>query len=595
MNMKRGMLAAVLITVASLAGFVGITAQNGTTGPATSFSEAFSGNPSSPLFYQPMQGDLQVHNRGRTSELVVDQAHHTVSCGAPETKNPDGSGVLHTHAVQTQESRAFICKDHLMVMPSSTGYDAIYYTPPALLNLENGSASVKFTQSTLRHSQRGWFTLTVTPYSKYMLRPLIDWLPDLQGPPERAFELQMGNVENWTGQNSGPGTELGMGGTGFMFEQWANWQHVDGQANCCTTVEAYVYPSAAKRTPFELVISKSAFSFNMTTPTEQVVSFFNNQPLNPALPTDEHLYVVQFAWHEYTPDKGCWTANHAHYLAGASCGQTTWHFDDVFMSPTVPVTMVKGTPYNDFRTNVNQWDGTDTGQWTASIPAPANSFVHFQAIGQAEGFAPEVSADNGATWTRAQFMGAKRDGYHTASYRVAVPQGSQTFLFRGLQGLASNSASRGEQATLVSLTASQAPPTPTATPVVTATPDVTPEPTAVVTITPQPTATATTTPSTTPTATATITATPTVTSTPTVKPTPPNKGGPKCVVTEDDGVTFTLKPCVLVETVTATPTNTPAAGPRIARTATPAATASPASKAGTVIANCPKPHHPAAC
>src|SRR5690606_24851973 len=114
--------------------------------------------------------------------------------------------------------------------------------------------------------------------------------------------------------------------------------------------------------------------------------------------------VFQMIHHSYNPTKG-------HPMHGGQSGPTTWHWDDISVTPSKTFDIIKA----DKRALLRKGPG-DMGVMRFDKPAPSNAHLRFTAYAN-----PDVSFDGGATWTRAEAQGPRK---HPAqeSYFIPMPE-----------------------------------------------------------------------------------------------------------------------------------------------------------------------------
>jgi hypothetical protein len=121
------------------------------------FSEPFNGAPAAPVPFSSPDWDVTVHSRDRTSwyNLEPMAPEHGPACEPPPA----------THAHDpAYDVAVFLCRDHLMTAINAQGYALIYVTPNRLLDFSQGEAVLRIDVSTLRHSQRDWWDVWLSPY-----------------------------------------------------------------------------------------------------------------------------------------------------------------------------------------------------------------------------------------------------------------------------------------------------------------------------------------------------------------------------------------------------------------------------------------------
>jgi hypothetical protein len=184
---------------------------------------------------------------------------------------------------------------------------------------------------------------------------------------------------------------------------------VPGQ-NLFAGYESFLTPDAKRRDTFELRISSTHIRFGMPG-----YNFYWSDTAIPALGWTRG--VVQFGHHSYSPTKGDGCAIKQNAATG--CGPTTWHWDNVRVSPAVPFTILRA----DRRTA-----DAAGGQVNFPAPAPATARLRFAGIGSNL----SVSYDGGKTWQPAQLQAqSKVVEEHFKSYWMPIPAGTTSVQFRG--------------------------------------------------------------------------------------------------------------------------------------------------------------------
>jgi hypothetical protein len=101
------------------------------------------------------------------------------------------------------------------------------------------------------------------------------------------------------------------------------------------------------------------------------------------------------------------------------CGPTTWHWDNVRVSPAVPFTLLRAD---------RRMADAAGGQVSFPAPAPANAPLRFAGIGSNLA----VSYDGGKTWQAAQLQTQNKVvEEHFKSYWMPIPAGTTSVQFRG--------------------------------------------------------------------------------------------------------------------------------------------------------------------
>lgn len=444
------------ISVAAIAGIFGLSAV--ILAGAASFTETFTGNPSTPQAMDP--ANFEVIRLGLWQDdptgAVPAQAQHGPQCESPET---NGSV---RHAITDYSQFTFQCRDHLMTYVSGEMV-ATYMTPNNLLDLSSGSGTVKWDVSTLSLSTRDWISVFIQGWDQQEQRILDNQIPGNQANPRNAMQIEQGGI--------GPAFESG---SGMWHIEWydANRELTalinDG---CCgASVNKATPMSAVTRTTFQLDITPGHVrlwlpQFNLTLAEGNM----------PQVPWSAGL--VTFAHHTYSPSKGYNPACEAGMLGPCDVTQgesNTHHWDNFTIAPAIPFTIIKP----DHR-------GTRQGDtFTFAQPAPANALVRFEAWGDDV----RVSFD-GAPAIAATRTGAYNFGENPSSFIASVPQGTTRARFIvtpswccaevnnphifALDGGAPSPTATTSPAPTPTVTQS---PSPTATSVPTPTPTVTPTP-----------------------------------------------------------------------------------------------------------------------
>ncbi len=347
------------------------------------FLDTFTGRPPAPTPWRGSGWDVTVHSRNREAWDTLEPmaAHHGPDCAAPPA----------VHPTSAYDDAVYQCNDHVMTSINASGYGVIYLTPNQQLDFKDGEAVLRFDLSTLRTSMRDWVDIWVTPYNEHLQLPLESWLPDLTGEPRRAVHIRLDTFNN----------ESVFKGTIYR-----DTVEESVQSQSLTGYEKVLTPSAVRRDPFELRISRTSIKFGMPDYNLWWID-------SPIADLGWDRAIVQFGHHSYTPTKDC---------GRVPCAANTWHWDSVSIAPAVPFTIVPGDArwLNDERGNAVQF----------AAPAPPESHLRFVAIGTAM----EVSFDGGASWQQAQPQPIRqgRDVLNTfVSYWTPMPTGATSVVVRG--------------------------------------------------------------------------------------------------------------------------------------------------------------------
>ncbi len=463
---------------------------------AASFTETYTGSPATPLPFSSEHWEVNVlPDWGAPLDRPAATAspQHGPNCEAP---GEDGS-VKHT--ANTLADLVFQCKDHVMTHLPGTDmfYEALYMTPDQLADFSSGPATIRFDISTASRSWRDWVGIWIQGWDTQEQRILDAAIPTSHGNPRNAVHVEMGNT------------------TDGFFESATGAFHVEVYDS--NRQKTYFQPtgpgwsqvltrSAQTRTTVEIVLTRTHIKVWM--PQHNVVWVDKDIP---ALAFSQG--IVSFGHHSYSAPKG------DDPMTGSSVGQgNTWHWDNMSISPSIPFQIIKA----DHRAAM--WDASATARtFTFGSPAPANSYLRFEAFGESANVSFDGKPFEAAPRTGAYNLSA--GGFNASSFLARVPQGTTRVTFDikpawGFVGQVTNPTIFVKPGG-VSPTATA---TPTATPIVTATATTT----ATATATPTATATVTATATTTPTATATKTPSPTATATVTTTPVPGPGNGPEC-------------------------------------------------------------------
>ncbi len=382
--------------VIALATVLVMMAQSSPPAAAVGFSFNWNGAPAAPTPWSPSTGfDLVVHDRdltGTWDRPTAFQAQHGSNCSPFQ-----GFGVGGTHLVTTYQDEVFICNNHMMTGLNGQGYGEITFTPAALLDWSQGTASATWNLSTLRTSCRDWLSFNVMPFIDNLA--LTDGVGvDLAGEPRNELLF-----------TSGPSCPSAYHGYDVR-----NFDKTDiGGAG--GAVENVVSPSAVTRSRFELDISRTHVRLGLPDSNFWMVDGDLKSPLPYA------QAVVQFEQHSYTPDKECTPTP-------TTCASNTWHWSNLNYTNSVPFSILRG--------DVFQVSHAPQNVVHFPAPAPANSFLRMEAL--AAPGSMQVSADGGKTWipiTKSQLSTDNQAGGFTADHMnnifLPIPEGTQTLTFTG--------------------------------------------------------------------------------------------------------------------------------------------------------------------
>lgn len=357
-----------------------------TATPVPGFLATFDGQPAAPAPWRPADWDVAVHSRDRETWVLLDSmaAGHGPGCEPPPGQ----------HTNNTYEGAVFLCRDHVMTAIRASGYGVIYLTPNQMVDFSQGEAVVRFDVSTLRTSNRDWWDVWITPYEDNLQAPLEDWLPDLNGEPRRAIHIRMrfGSAGNLTGSFEG-----------YVINGFDDTPLPQART---TGYEFKFTPSATTRRTFELRISQTHIRFGMPLGEPLGDLWWIDTPI---APLGWNQAVVQLGHHSYNPMKDC-----------AACTPNTWHWDNVYIEPAVPFTIIPASR--------RYIDPTSPEPLTFAQPAPAGAHLRFSGIGNSL----EISTNGGATWIAAVLQAQEETSSdHFRTYWTPIPAGVDEVLIRG--------------------------------------------------------------------------------------------------------------------------------------------------------------------
>lgn len=356
------------------------------------FTESFTGAPSSPAAWNPDNWDVSVHSRDLATwdRLLAMQADHGSDCAGPPAK----------HATDTYAGAVFQCKDHVMTSLFAEGYGVTYLTPNHMVDFSDGEAVVSFDISTLRTSRRDWWDVWISPMGSSLQLPLDPSLPDLSGPPEDAVLVTLGDKNELQAKIY----------RDFDTVQFPSYPYDRVPGNWSTGYDAFLTPDAARRDKVEIRISQNHLKVGMPA--------YNFWWVDQAIPTlGWDMGVVQFGHHSYNPAKDCGALNEPG--PDGACRPNTWHWDNVSIAPAAPFSIVKG----DLRTAT-----PETPKVQLAAPAPAGAHLRFAGIGTNL----QVRFDGGP-WQNVtrQLQSVDTASEHFASYWTTIPAKTRTIEFKG--------------------------------------------------------------------------------------------------------------------------------------------------------------------
>ena len=376
------------------------------------FREAFDGDPATPesrmnalegWFAQPtMQGPS-----GWATAPEPMMAQHSQNCGPPPA----------AHRITSFEDSVYSCKNHLMtaINPPSTGTASgvVSLKPDHMVDLSRGEAVVRIDVSTLSASMGDWWEIWITPPSEHLVAPADHWFHQA-GRPERALFFQV--------VDSSDGKKFWVG-KGFR-----DYEFVAGTENWweTTNIRPIVSFSDKRRDTYEVRITDDWVKMLVENSETGQMELVDEFPIPSDLLGEEA--VVQFLQSNYEPEKngkvGCSDP------CPDTKSPTTWHWDNAEIFPAKPYELIGTEEYmvhGDMDSDAIHFDE----------PAPAGADLMF--VAQSRGNAPELSFDDGETWTSAVAVRPPNDPPEAGfggdpdllTYRIAVPEGSESARIRG--------------------------------------------------------------------------------------------------------------------------------------------------------------------
>jgi hypothetical protein len=358
-------------SVASSASQESVAGPQATSTP-TYFAESFDGTPAEPAPYKPTSWDVAIHNRDQEYWFNLEpmDAGHGIHCEAPDEAR---------HVVDSYENAVYHCRDHVMTAINSSGYGAIYLTPPYMVDFSAEEAVIRWDISTVQTSKRDWWDIWLTPYDYNLVAPLQDWLPDLNGEPLKAIQIQLAE-----------GSVIGRLVTDHEAE--------DLPLTMSDSYESFLEPSETRRDTFELRISADHIRFGMPD--------YDKWWIDTAIDLDWTEAVVQFGHHSYNPTKDGGTP-------------VTWHWDEVFIEPAIPFVILPAD-----RRYVAPEEETSV---SFARPAPEGAHLRFAGVGQEL----EVRFDGGAWQPAERQLQEKHVEGSFSTYWMPIPADTSSISFRG--------------------------------------------------------------------------------------------------------------------------------------------------------------------
>lgn len=377
------------------------------------------------------------------------------------------------HTISAYEDMVYQCANHMMTALHASGYGVIYITPNHMIDMSQGYAELKFDVSSFQQSSRDWLDVWFTPYEDHLQLPLLSGLPDLGGEPFSGFHIEwVDSQDSAAPQGFSQDTILYDHVTGNSSERGANSCIERGIAGCegsgdPVEVTNYygLFPDRRRRDTriIRLYPDHIQIGIQVDPNDETHINWLHEANID--IGTGQ--YVVQLGHHSYNPNKkNCypdrWTLDSNYIDPGhpvvteldvrndpsltlgdpmytttqGICGETTWHWDEFNISPSVPFTII----HADKRKLTNR-----SGELVHfEAPAPANAHLRFSGFrdvdyGSTQPSSPtqyseiEYSLD-GQTWQVAALQRQREYDYSFSGYWQPIPAGTQDVYIRERQG-----------------------------------------------------------------------------------------------------------------------------------------------------------------
>ncbi|MDZ7632619.1 MAG: hypothetical protein U5K74_15050 [Gemmatimonadaceae bacterium] len=357
----------------------------------------FTVDPSSPIPFDEAGWDVQVYSRDRHTWLNPEpmDAHHGMDC----------AGYPGQHRITRYDQMVFRCRNHIMTSIKAEGYGSVVLTPDRLLDMSGGEGVIRFDISTFRSSDRDWIDIWVSPYDVNLPVPAQSWAPGVNGPPRDGIFVEMTAEGN-------------------LCPRFVR-NFVVTELRCeSRPLSDRIVVSATRRNTVEIRLSANRVKVSM--PNDGIV--FADVALPASLPFSQG--VVQFSHKSYNPTKCEFNCG------GAPRAANTWHWDEIFIAPSVGFTIIRG--------DKRHLDGAG-GTVTFRSAAPANGKLRFSAIGMA----PDVSFDGGRTWQQPVALPVGKTNDPDMQYFTPIPAGTVQVSFRPGRPIAfgGRSGTRGSHVT----------------------------------------------------------------------------------------------------------------------------------------------------
>lgn len=407
--------------------------------PQGSFCEDFStSDPTSPLsFYDsPLadRWDITVHDRDFQRPLITFDllnapmwADHSSDCGPPADPpviprgEADGG-----HYIEDKDDAAYTCKNHLMTAIYGYAASTVILSPNHMVDFTDQEATIGFNISSKRSSDRDYFEVVISPWDTHLQLVQGAITADLRGSLPR-YGVKVGlNIDNVTGEfrpeyfgedNNWPN----------RFSGW--WPTKDRQL--VDILDDYGLSfSPRRRDRFELKIKNNGDGTNHL---KICAPEYNNYCW---VDLDFPNYgwtkgVVQFTQQSYNPNKEesdgyihCWALGYE-----APC-PNTWHWDNFYIYPSVPFSIIKAHDAAGARLSRAGVLPTVPVEFYLNQPTPEDSYARFNV--HADPDTVEISTDNGTIWYHPDWqpLGSLAVENEFRSFFVPIPAGIDKVLIR---------------------------------------------------------------------------------------------------------------------------------------------------------------------
>jgi hypothetical protein len=361
---------------------------------ANSFSWNWLGLPSAPQTYR---GDntwsVAIHKRGLGDDMQPTLADHGAGCEAPPA----------THQISTLADSVYICHNHIMTATSDAGYAETTLTPNQLVDWTNGTAVIDYSVSTKHTDARDYTDVWLTPFSENLMHPIKDGV-DLQGPAKDAVVVTTGEFA--TPPNQSLVAEV-------FSNFWANHVILPSSG---PGIDAIVPQSAVTRTQFEIQISKTHIKAGIPSKNYWPVDANFTTPLS----FTQAIFQIQHKNYNGCKDQNITSSN-------PCASSDSWHWSDIAISPSVPFTNIPADTASIHNGGSGYTATSPVVHFTT--PAPANSFLRFEALGT--NIQASFNGGTPQTATKQSIIGDNGTIHeeHFAPYWTAVPAGTTSVTF----------------------------------------------------------------------------------------------------------------------------------------------------------------------